>query len=69
MGILVITTVFDKAFALLLLENNWAKWKEQAYIHYKNQIRYKCDLNEDMELEKKHEEARKRHEEILAKAQ
>jgi hypothetical protein len=47
-----IATVSDKAFALLLLENNWAKWKEQAYIHYKEVMEAdNKQLNEDMELE------------------
>jgi hypothetical protein len=42
------------AFALLLLENNWAKRKEQAYVYYKEVIEADDDkqLNEDMTLEK-----------------
>jgi hypothetical protein len=66
MGILVIATVKDKVFALLLLENSWAKWKEQAYINYKEVMKADRNvINKDMELEK---ETKKHEEDILAKA-
>jgi hypothetical protein len=63
-----ITTVSNEAFALLLLENNWTKWKEQAYVHYKEVMEDESQLNEDMELETQLEEAASKRDIIQARA-
>ena len=70
MAISDIATVSDEAFALLLLENNWDKWKEQAYVRYREIMEAEeSSINEDMDLEKQLEEARKKRKDIRARAQ
>ncbi len=70
MAISDIATVSDEAFALLLLENNWDKWKEQAYVRYREIMEAEeSSINEDMDLEKQQEEARKKRKDIRARAQ
>jgi hypothetical protein len=65
-----IATVSDEAFTLLLLENNWNKWKEQAYVRYKEIMKAdETTVNEDMELEKQIDEAREKRLQIREEAQ
>jgi hypothetical protein len=64
-----IATVSDEAFALLILENNWTKWKEQAYVHYKEVMDDDITLSKDMELEPQLKEAADKRGTIREKAE